>query len=75
MLVGHNGDLCQVSYDDHLVCSGKDRQHAREGTRRRAADTGIDLVEHKCIDAVRVTEDNLARQHHTAKLAARRNAT
>ena len=74
MFVGHDGNLSEMGYDNHLVCSGEIRQHAREGTRRRTADTGIDLVEHQCIDAIRVTEDNLARQHDAAELAARSNA-
>ena len=74
MLVGHDGDLRQVGYDNHLMRSGEICQHARECTRRGAADTGIDLVKHQRIDTVRITQDHLARQHNAAELAARRNA-
>lgn len=64
----------QVGYDDDLMCGGKICQHARECTCRGATDTGIDLVEHQRIHAVRITEDNLTRQHHAAQLAARGDA-
>ena len=74
MLVGHDGGLRQMGYDNHLMRSGKICQHARERTRRGATDTSIDLVEHERIDTVRITEDNLACQHDAAELAARRNA-
>ena len=74
VFVGHDSDLRQVGYDNHLMRSGEICQHAREGTCCRAADTGIDLVEHQRIHAVRVTENDLARQHDAAQLAARRNA-
>ena len=74
VLIGHYGNLRQVGYDNHLMRSGKICQHAREGTCGRAADTGIDLVEHQRIHAIRVAEDNLARQHDAAQLAARGNA-
>ena len=74
MLVGHDGDLRQVGYDNHLMRSGEICQHARECTRRGAADTGIDLVKYQCVDAVSITQDHLARQHNAAELAARRNA-
>ena len=74
MLVGHDRNLRKVRYDDDLMRSGKIGQHTSKSTSRRAADTGIDLVEYQSVDAVRVTEDNLARQHDAAELAARRNA-
>ena len=75
MLVSHDGDLRQMGYDNHLMRSGEICQHARKCTRRGATDTSIDLVKHQCIDTVRVTEDNLARQHDAAELTARRNST
>ena len=74
MLVGHDGDLRQVGYDNHLMRSGEICQHARKCTRRGATDTSIDLVKHQRINTVSVTEDNLACQHDAAELAARRNA-
>ena len=74
VFVGHDRNLCQVRYDNHLMRSSEICQHAREGSRGRAADTGIDLIKNQRVDAVRVTEDNLARQHNAAQLAARRNA-
>ena len=74
MLVGHDGNLRQVGYDNHLMRSGEICQHARKCTRRGATDTSIDLVKHQRINTVRVTEDNLACQHDAAELAARRNA-
>ena len=74
MLVGHDRNLRQVGYDNHLMRGGKIGQDTGQRTGGGAADTGIDLVEHKRIHAVRITEDNLTRQHDAAQLAARRNA-
>ena len=74
MLVGHDGDLRQVGYDNHLMRSGKIGQHTSKSTSRGAADTGIDLVKYQCVDAVSITQDHLARQHDAAELAARGNA-
>lgn len=74
MLVGHDGDLRQVGYDNYLMGSGEICQHAREGTCGRAADTGINLIEHERIDTIGVTQNHLTRQHDAAELAARRNA-
>ena len=55
MLVGHDGDLRQVGYDNHLMRSGKIGQHTSKSTSRGAADTGIDLVKIQCVDAVSIT--------------------
>ena len=66
MLVGHDGDLCQVGYDNHLMRSGEICQHACKRTRRGATNTSINLVKHQRIDTVCVTEDNLACQHDAA---------
>ena len=74
MLVGHDRNLRQVRYDDDLMRSGEICQHAREGTGSGAANTGIDLIKHKRIDTIGVTQNHLARQHDAAQLAARRNA-
>ena len=74
VFVGHDGDLRQVGYNDNLMRGGKIGQHTSKSTSRRAADTGIDLVEHKRIHAVCITEDNLTRQHDAAELAARGDA-
>ena len=74
MFVGHDRNLRKVRYDDDLMRSGKIGQHTSKSTSRRAADTGIDLVEYQSVDAVRIAEDNLACQHDAAELAARRNA-
>gem|GEM_PF-3736770 len=74
MLVGHDGDLRQVRYDNDLMRGGKIGQYTGQRTGGGAADTGIDLVEHQGIHTIRVAKDNLARQHNAAQLAARRNA-
>ena len=74
MFVGHDRNLRKVRYDDDLMSSGKIGQHTSKSTSRRAADTGIDLVEYQSVDAVRIAENNLACQHDAAELAARRNA-
>ena len=74
MLVGHDGDLRQMGYDNHLMRGGEIGQHTSKSTCSRAAHTGINLVEHQRIHAIRVAKDNLARQHHAAQLATRGNA-
>ena len=74
MLVGHDGDLRQVGYDNHLIRSGEIGQHTSKSTSRGTTDTGIDLVKYQCVDAVSITQDHLARQHNAAELAARGNA-
>ena len=74
MLVGHDGDLRQVGYDNHLMRGGKIGQHTSKSTSRGTTDTGIDLVKYQCVDAVSITQDHLARQHNATELAARGNA-
>ena len=74
VFVGHDGDLRQVGYDDDLMRGGKIGQHTSKSTSRGAADTGIDLVKYQRVDAVRITQDHLARQHDAAQFTARGNA-
>ena len=74
MLVGHDRNLCQVRYDDDLMRGGKIGQHASKSTSRGAADTGINLVKYQCVDAVRITQDYLARKHDATELTARGDA-
>ena len=75
MLVGHDGDLRQVGYDDDLMRGGKIGQHTSKSTSRGTTDTGIDLIKHERVDAVRIAEDGIIRQHEFDKVEMVKFAT
>ena len=55
---------------DHLMGARQVCEHLREGAGRGAADASVDLVEHECVDGVRLAEDHLGSEHHARELAA-----
>ena len=74
MNIGGNGNLRQMRDHDDLMGLRQVSENGGKRHRRRTANAGIDLVEEKCVDAVRFAERHLDRKHHAADLAARCDA-
>ena len=72
--VGERRDLRQVRDDDDLVAARELGEPAADRGGGRAADTGVDLVEHERLDGVRLAENALEREHDARELAARGDA-
>ena len=58
-----HGHLGQMRDHDHLMSARQVCEHLREGVGRGAANAGVDLVEHECVDGVRLAEDHLGSEH------------
>ena len=69
------GNLGQMRHDDHLVGLGQVGQHLGKSVGGGSAHTGIDLVEHQCVDLVNLPQHDLHSKHHAADLAARSDAS
>ena len=74
MDIGGNSNLRQMRDHDHLVSLCQIGENGGKRHRRRTANAGIDLVEEKRVDAVRLAERHLDGEHHAADLAARCDA-
>ena len=70
MLVGTGRDLRRVRHRHHLDLAGEPRQTRADGVGYRAADPGVDLVEHQCWCRALVGQHHLQRQQEARQLAA-----
>jgi hypothetical protein len=55
--------LREVRNHDHLVVVGKPAQAVPDPEGHRAADAGVDLIEHQRRDAVEAGKNGLEREH------------
>ena len=70
MLVGARGDLRRMRHRHHLHLAGKPRQPRADRVRHRAADAGIDFVEHQRGRRAAIGQHDLERQQKARQLAA-----
>ena len=70
MLVGPRGDLRRVGHGHHLHLAGESRQPGTNGVSHRAADAGVDLVEHQSGRRAAIGQHHLERQQKPRQLAA-----
>ena len=70
MLVGAGRDLRRMRHRHHLHLAGQPRQPRADGIGHRAADAGIDFVEHQRRRRAPVRQHDLQRQQEPRQLAA-----
>jgi hypothetical protein len=70
MLVGARGDLRRMRHRHHLDLAGQPRKPRADRVRHRAADAGIDFVEHQRGRRAAVGQHHLERQQEARQLAA-----
>jgi len=72
--VGMCGDLRQVRHAQHLPPLAQRLQHPPDRCCHRAANAGVDLVEHERRHVANFAGRNLDRERHARELAARCHA-
>ena len=70
MLVGARRDLRRMRHRHHLHLGGEPRQPRADGVGHRAADAGIDFVEHQRRRRAAIGQHHLERQQKARKFAA-----
>ncbi len=70
MLAGAGGDLRGVGHGHHLHLAGEAREPRADGVGHRAADPGIDFVEHQRRRRAAVGQHHLERQQEARQFAA-----